>query len=172
MRRDKTIYFLLAIFFAASILKRASVEEEKVRRIVIATHGRLAAGYKDSIEMICGTEENITYMCFYTEGFDGDAELKKYMEAVREDDEVIVFTDMQAGSVNQKFFPFLANKNLHLITGINLPLVLEIVTSREKITNENIGGYIKIGLSELRYIDYEKIKSKTKAEAEESFFSF
>jgi mannose/fructose-specific phosphotransferase system component IIA len=139
-----------------------------MRRILIATHGKLAKGYQDTIEMICGVKENTRYMCFYSDGFDDETEIKQYMAAVQADDEVVIFTDMPTGSVNQNFFSYIANKNIHLTTGINLPLVLEIVTCKGKLTRKRIDGFISTGISELYYVDLEKLKEE--AVGDENFF--
>jgi mannose/fructose-specific phosphotransferase system component IIA len=129
-----------------------------MRRIIIATHGRLAQGYQDSIEMICGKKEQVSYMCFYTENTDYDGEIQKYMESLSDGDEVLICTDMFSGSVNQKFLPFLEKPNVFMITGINLPLVLELVMYKGELSRKIIDSFIKGGASELYYVDIEKLK--------------
>jgi mannose/fructose-specific phosphotransferase system component IIA len=131
-----------------------------MRHVIIATHGKLASGYQDSIEMICGKKEQITYMCFYAEDdMDYDGEIKKYMESVSADDEVLICTDMFSGSVSQKFLPFLERPNVFMITGINLPIVLEMVMYKGGLNRESIDSFVKGGISELYYVDIDKIKN-------------
>jgi mannose/fructose-specific phosphotransferase system component IIA len=137
-----------------------------MRRVIIATHGKLASGYQDSIEMICGKKEQISYMCFYTENTDYDDEIKIYMGSFSADDEVLICTDMFSGSVSQKFLPFLGKPNIFMITGINLPVVLEMVMYKGRLSREVIDSFVKGGVSELYYVDIDKIKE----DSDEEFF--
>jgi mannose/fructose-specific phosphotransferase system component IIA len=134
--------------------------------MIIATHGRLASGYQDSIEMICGTKEQISYMCFYAGDVDYDGEIKKYMESLSVDDEVLICTDMFSGSVSQKFLPFLGKPNIFMVTGVNLPLVLEMVMYKGRLSRQVIDSFVKGGVSELYYVDIDKIKE----DSDEEFF--
>jgi mannose/fructose-specific phosphotransferase system component IIA len=129
-----------------------------MKHVIIATHGKLASGYQDSIEMICGKKDQISYMCFYAENTDYDDEIKKYTESLSADDEVLICTDMFSGSVSQKFLPFLEKPNIFMVTGINLPFVLEMVMYKGRLSREIIDSFVKGGVSELYYVDIDKIK--------------
>ena len=48
------------------------------------------------------------------------------MAALPADRDVIVLTDMTAGSVNQKFFRYRTRPHTHIISGMNLPLALGV----------------------------------------------
>jgi mannose/fructose-specific phosphotransferase system component IIA len=135
-----------------------------MRRVIIATHGKLASGYRDSIEMICGQKDQISYMCFYAENTDYDDEIKKYIESLSADDEVLICTDMFSGSVSQKFLPFLEKPNIFMVTGINLPFVLEMVMYKGRLSREIIDSFVKGGVSELYYVDIDKIKEDSDGE--------
>jgi mannose/fructose-specific phosphotransferase system component IIA len=130
-----------------------------MRHVIIATHGRLASGYEDSIEMICGKKEQIVYMNFYAEDMDYDGEVKKIMESFSADDEILICTDMFSGSVSQKFLPFLEKPNVFMITGINLPIILEMIMYKGRLNRESIDSFVKGGISELYYVDINKIKN-------------
>ncbi|MDR1901308.1 MAG: hypothetical protein LBQ88_03360 [Treponema sp.] len=144
-----------------------------MRRIVIATHGKLASGYQDTIEMICGKKENVSYMCFYSEETNYDEEIQKYMDSVSPGEEVLILTDMSAGSVSQRFLKSLEKPNVFMITGINLPIVLEIVMYKGEINHDVIDSFVKGGVSELYSVDLEKLKEEAAAEgggSDENFF--
>ena len=74
--------------------------------IVVATHGYFAKGILDSIKLICGEQENITYFCAYVDGEsmeDGDSEitskLENLLDSFPKEDEVVVLVDLLGGSV-------------------------------------------------------------------------
>ncbi len=97
---------------------------------LIAAHGQFSKGLKSSIQVIMGTEiaEKIRTLTAF---LDNDMSNAKAMveaacEAVNADDELIVFTDIMHGSVNQFFIPF-AKDNIYVISGVNLPLVCEVI---------------------------------------------
>lgn len=97
---------------------------------LIAAHGQLSKGLKSSVQVIMGTEiaEKIQTITAF---LDNDMSNPKTMvetacEAVNADDELIVFTDIMHGSVNQFFMPF-AKDNIYVISGVNLPLICEVI---------------------------------------------
>lgn len=107
-------------------------------KILITTHGRMCMGLKDTISLFSADVEAITTIPFYTEEEDGEAALQAYMESVENEDVVVVFTDIAGGSVNQKVLPYI-NEHIHVITGVNLAIVLEFLCMpKEMITRENI----------------------------------
>ena len=72
-----------------------------MRRIILASHGMLAEGMKDSVTFIVGHSNNIYTISAYTkEDFSFEAEVKQIFESFNDGDEVIVITDIYGGSVN------------------------------------------------------------------------
>ena len=83
--------------------------------------------------------------------------LKKYNNK-----EVIVITDIFGGSVNNLFMEEIPlNKNIHLITGLNLPLVLNLLGEQENylIPEELIQNSIEISSDAVKYCNLELIKT-------------
>lgn len=61
------------------------------------------------------------------------------MEKIPYSDEIIVCTDVFGGSVNTEFMKQLkTRKNLYLITGMNLPLLMQLFLSAEENTERMI----------------------------------
>ena len=91
-------------------------------RYIFASHYRMADGLKETIEFLTSVKENIyTVSAYVTENYNIEEEIKKIFDDFSEEDKVVVMTDMLAGSVNQKFIPYMS-ENVFLITGINVPL--------------------------------------------------
>lgn len=108
--------------------------------IVLATHGNFAEGILSSAKLILGEQlcANISVICAYTtEEYDLQFEAKKQLEKFKHQP-VIVITDVFGGSVNNQFFELQAKYQFELITGLNLPLLLEIISSGENINVEKI----------------------------------
>lgn len=102
-----------------------------MRKILIATHATYAQGIKTAAELILGPQPAITTICAYTEGVLLEKELEKYFTACMPEDEVIVLTDIYGGSVNQACMKYMEKPGVHLLTGVNLALLLQIITMGE-----------------------------------------
>ena len=99
------------------------------RRIIIATHGTFAEGIKASLKIIYGDVSEIECICAYVEpSIDYQ---KVFRDAVARNDyattELVVVTDVLGGSVNNEFMELLGEYPFHLVTGLNLGLLLGIV---------------------------------------------
>ena len=105
-------------------------------RYIFASHYRMADGLKETIEFLTSVKENVYAVSAYvTENYNIEEEIKKIFDNFTEEDKVVVMTDMLAGSVNQKFIPYMS-ENVFLITGINVPLAMEIVLLPEECINK------------------------------------
>lgn len=93
-----------------------------MRKFIIASHHRFAAGLKDTVEFVTGFKP-IYDLSAYVDDEDIGNQINQIMNHISTEDEVFIFTDMAGGSVTQKFWPFIA-KNIHLICGMNLPLIM------------------------------------------------
>ncbi|HVY73516.1 MAG TPA: PTS sugar transporter subunit IIA [Puia sp.] len=114
------------------------------RKYLIATHGALAGGVQSAVEMIIGAAENLYLIQAYMDGSKqiGD-ELKVVLEKVQPGEELIVFTDLLGGSVNNQVLNQALRKNVHVVSGFSLPLVIEIMmgdpgTPIQQIINEAV----------------------------------
>ena len=111
-----------------------------MRRLLIATHGRFAEGIKETLNFILGQTQAVDVICAYVEpDFDMDRVAKEQMKALSEQDELIVAADLFGGSVANKFSEYISTGNVYVITGMNLPLLIELVGSLEDdISTEEI----------------------------------
>ena len=92
-----------------------------MRKIIIASHHKLAKGMADTLEFL-SAYPNVYVLSAYVDDQNIEDQIQKMMSECK-DEEVFIFTDMLGGSVTQKFVPYM-NTNIHLICGMNLPLVL------------------------------------------------
>lgn len=109
--------------------------------IVIVSHGPLAEGLKSAAEMIVGPQER-----FLALGMNPAAdldELRKQIESaatkVAAGDEagVMVLVDLMGGSPANAS-AYLANSGTTVLCGVNLPMLLEVLTTRERTNIEEL----------------------------------
>ncbi|MFL0252799.1 PTS sugar transporter subunit IIA [Clostridium neuense] len=113
-------------------------------KFLLASHGNLADGMYSSVKIIMGEQSNISTLCAYVEeNFDLKKEVSKIINGLSCEDKLIVITDVFGGSVNNEFMTNLKNKNIYLISGLNLPLVIELITNQD---NEDIDSLINRAL--------------------------
>ncbi|PMD73857.1 PTS sugar transporter subunit IIA [Companilactobacillus nuruki] len=125
------------------------------RKIIIASHNHMASGLKSTLEFIAGKQDNVQVLDAYVDGSPIEENVKEMFEKTDDDTEIIVFTDMLAGSVNQKFFPYRTRSHTHIITGMNLPVVLAFaLESADKyISVDRIHEIITESRNALQYVN-------------------
>lgn len=104
-----------------------------MRTILLASHSYLAKGMKDTVEMILGEQDNLDILCAYIEeDFNIQEEINKRLVNKDSDQELIIITDIFGGSVNNEVITAIGKKNqsnIHLISGMNLGLIMGLLTS-------------------------------------------
>ena len=102
-------------------------------KILVIGHGRFAEGVKSAAQIIVGDLSEVTFMNTYVDDIDSHVELDKYFS---NNTNILVLTDLFGGSVNQAIMQYITKENIEIITGVNIPLVLEILLSN--ITGKNL----------------------------------
>ena len=125
------------------------------RLIVIASHNHMASGVQSTLEFIAGKQKNVKAIDAYTDGKAIEDTVKELFDSIDENTEVVVFTDMMAGSVNKKFFPYRTRPHTHIITGMNLPAVLAVAmeSTDEYISIDTIHKIINESRQALQYVN-------------------
>lgn len=126
-----------------------------MKKYLIATHGKLSYGFKDTLELIIGIRPNVEYVSAYADGYNDsiNENIMNIMSNLDDKDELIVCTDILGGSVTNQFLKYLNKANIHLITGINLPLLIEMILSTEQDTNELIKNSINKAKEGIIYVN-------------------
>ena len=114
-------------------------------RIVLASHGRLADGMKDTLSFILGDLPNVSTICAYV---DQDVSLRSQIDQTfaefSPEDAVVVVTDIFGGSVNNEFMALLGEKDFILVAGMNMPTLVELV-SEDEPTVEGVQSVVERG---------------------------
>lgn len=97
------------------------------RKIVIATHGTLAEGFKSALQIIAGAENVEAFNCYTSPDFHLQETIQKVMDSKGSEEELFVFTDLFGGSVNNGFVAALKTYDFHLITNTSLGLLIDFI---------------------------------------------
>ena len=100
-------------------------------QIILASHSQMAKGLKQTVELIMGKQSNLHAIAAYD---DEQESLKKQIVdqiTSNSNEKYLFLTDIIGGSVNTTIAQIIDDKkNMFLITGMNLPLVLTILTTK------------------------------------------
>ena len=115
------------------------------KRIVIATHAMFSEGIASSLKMIFGDAVPVECITAYVDlSVDYQDKLEKIVsEHDYEHAELVVLTDILGGSVNNEFMGLLDKYNFHLITGLNLALLFEVVTCPAEDLTANLPSIVE-----------------------------
>lgn len=100
-------------------------------KVIIASHHHLATGMKDTIEHLIPSIGKIDVIAAYINNEPIEDEISKLLESYPVDEKVLIFTDLLGGSVNQTFIRYMSKRNLFLVTGMNLPIIMMLLLSIE-----------------------------------------
>jgi fructoselysine/glucoselysine PTS system EIIA component len=116
----------------------------KMNQIILASHGELAKGMKDTLNMIIGNTESIKVFSSYR---DEETSIRDLIEEViienYDINKIYILTDIFGGSVNNEIMDLMKKySKINLISGMNLPLVISIATT-DNISDELLDEFIK-----------------------------
>ena len=101
--------------------------------IVIVAHGRLAESLVEAAEMIVGSSTQMK-ACSFGQESSVDTLRKMVKTSIKEvdtGDGVIILTDMFGGTPSNISLSFLEDAKIEVVTGVNLPMVINALTKRE-----------------------------------------
>ncbi|MDB5015773.1 MAG: hypothetical protein JWQ84_605 [Mucilaginibacter sp.] len=126
-----------------------------MRKYLIATHGTFSAGVKSSLEMIIGITENVFIIQAYVDGNTViENEIKAVLEQVGDNDELIIFSDILGGSVTNQLLQQSVKLNVHIVSGFNLPLLIDVLLSdADTPANEVIESAIINAKEQMVYVN-------------------
>jgi PTS system mannose-specific IIA component len=116
-------------------------------RIVVVSHGRLAAALLASAKMICGRIPDAVAVCLKPED-SPETYRDRLMAAIGTDRKpVLILADIQGGTPYNVSSVLAGHAvttgpELALVCGVNLGMLLEVVTSLESIDEDAIAGLV------------------------------
>lgn len=131
-----------------------------MRKILIATHGNMGKGMVNTIEYLSSLH-HMYAIDAYTSNISLEEQIDNFFSTITKEDVVVILTDMQGGSVNQKLCEYMDYKT-HLICGVNLPLALTIALypQDQEITEHMIEAWLEEAKNQMIYMNtYQNVYS-------------
>lgn len=129
-----------------------------MRRFLIASHGHLSSAILQSASMIAG--KNRTNSCVHIGVEQDDSRdkvkdrINQVLDAWNTDDEILVLTDIIGGNVTNILCEQIKVRNLHIITGMNLGMVLEALFAEEETPIEELAeDIVAMGKTGIKYVN-------------------
>lgn len=115
--------------------------------IIVSAHGTLSNALIDSGEMIFGQLSDV-YTVNFDRGENTDHLVDKLTQTMQEnhlqDSKVLILVDLYGGSpFNAAARLAMENENIEVVSGVNLPLLLEIVSNRSSKELDDMMDLIK-----------------------------
>lgn len=123
-----------------------------MNQIILASHGGLAAGAKDTLEMVLGDVSNVHVVSLARDDKEPITNKVEAMIATfNADDTVYVLTDMLGSSVNNSMVELSKNgTKFTVVSGFNIPLALTLAMSPVPVKGAELAALIneaRIGLT-------------------------
>jgi mannose/fructose-specific phosphotransferase system component IIA len=111
-------------------------------KVFFSSHGHMSSGMKHTSEILIGKMDNLTIFDAYIDQDTVQEHLDAFYSNVGEEDQVILMSDILGGSVNQIMSLYMDKPNTTLISGVNLSLLIEILT-RDEISESELNEIIE-----------------------------
>lgn len=103
--------------------------------IIVISHGKLAEGLKDAIEMIMGPQTQFKTLGLFPEDNPDDFRdaIKTSIKEIDDGQGILIFADLFGGSPANAatYLVNLRPQGIEIVTGVNLPMLLEIINLRQ-----------------------------------------
>lgn len=107
-------------------------KEGKMIGLVLVSHGHLADEMKSAMEHVVGLQEAVETVCIFPND-DMERrreEIQTKLSAVDKGSGVVVLTDMFGGTPSNLAISVMEGKNIEVIAGMNLPMLIKLAQIR------------------------------------------
>lgn len=134
-----------------------------MKKFLIATHGHLASGFKSALDLLYSEDSNIAIIDAYIDDTNISNAVLQFIDSISSEDTALIFTDLKCGSVNQLVTNVImeTRKNIFVITGVNLPVILEIMLTNSDINAQYLSEVVELAKQEIELIDFGSLSSES-----------
>lgn len=139
-------------------------------QIILASHGDLAKGMKDTLSMIIGDVSMVeAFSSYRNEDINVREVVEKIVKEKYSEGDIFIFTDILGGSVNTEMMSLIKEyPKIHVISGMNLPIVISVATQMEEISESLLQKIIQE--SQQGIVDCNKLLNEFKNIQEEDLW--
>lgn len=134
-------------------------------KFFLATHGHMASGIKSSLDILLGNTDTLTVFDAYLDTDTVESHTDTFFEKTPADELKVLMSDIYGGSVNQVLAKYSDRDNTCLITGVNLPLVLELLLNGDSLDKNRIRSAVREAKNMLQIVELDQVEV-----VEEDFF--
>lgn len=128
-----------------------------MKKMILASHGRMASGLKDSMEMVVGNVDDL--LCFGLMPGEDPGELTEKVEKLVKEEpgtQFLILVDIRGGSVSNSLSRLSAYGNVRIINGMNMALAIGMYLTDGILNDQEIGGLIEEARDGLAMVDFQK----------------
>jgi len=135
-------------------IQRYRDEKGKVKRVnqvILASHGGLAAGMRDTVELIVGEVPNVHVLSTTRDETEPiTVRAKRLLGSFDPADTVYILTDVMGGSVNNDMLTLLSDfPKATILCGTNACLALNLASADEPLSDEEIEEFLEEARSQI-----------------------
>lgn len=112
---------------------------------VVVTHGRLAEELINTTEHIVGKLERLVAVAITPDCSPESARenILNAVDSLGSEGGVLILTDLFGGTPSNISISLLDEKNVEVVTGVNLPMMIKLATLRSDMELEEVAQYLK-----------------------------
>lgn len=133
-------------------------------KVFLATHGKMASGVKNTLDILLGNSDKLTAYDAYVDDSSIHEVIDDFLEKVEDEETVLFLSDIYGGSVNQVMTQKAVRSNTYLVAGVNLAFVLDIML-KDDVSAEIIDISIAESRNAMQRVELDSIDIE-----EEDFF--
>ena len=113
--------------------------------ILIVSHGRLAEALISSVQFLVGNLKRVKGISIWPRDKKEEVKdrIQKGIGEVDDGDGVVILTDVLGGTPTNLSLSVLENKQVEVVTGVNLPMLLTLSSYRKEKSLREIGRLVK-----------------------------
>ncbi|MGG7059995.1 PTS sugar transporter subunit IIA [Clostridium tertium] len=126
--------------------------------IIVATHGKLSEGFRDTIDMIMGERKGL-YFIEFSQNDEIENLREKFINiknSIKDENEILILTDLFGGTpCNTAIKIALESKlRIKILSGVNLPMLIEAVLNQDSILDGVIESILSSSKQGIMNIDF------------------
>lgn len=130
-----------------------------MRDVYVVSHGRYAEGIVSGLNLLIGEQHAIQPICAYCGDIGSTAELVERLQRIAQETagrgkELVIFTDMQGGSVNNTAVQLMVRyPHMHVVSGMNLIMLMAFCMSEQGETAARVQESIAMASDAMQYMN-------------------